>query len=380
MSELASPTQATALQTAFAGARQRILAVQQADGAIPWFEAGPWDPWNHVECAMALSVMGEREAAEAAYRCLLARQKSDGSWLADYGNALPIADHIHIARRPAPQFHDSNFTAYCALGVLHHALRFQDRGFAEAYWPMVRDAIDFVLSLQSPWGDISWSAEAAADQKGDDALIAGNSSIFKSLSAALSLADLQGQAVTTWRQGHQALGSALSHRPERFNRQSEVRSVFAMDWYYPVLNGVVTSTAARDRLAKDWSSFVDEGRGCHCVTDQPWVTVAETCELSMSMAAAGLKHRAKQLFESQTRYSDADGVYWMGWQYEERIFWPAEQPSWTQAAVILAADVLYGTTPSSDLLIAQPGDMRRKTLRLATASTSSNKPDRSANL
>ena len=35
---------------------QRILDLQTPQGAIPWFEDGPWDPWNHVESAMALTV------------------------------------------------------------------------------------------------------------------------------------------------------------------------------------------------------------------------------------------------------------------------------------------------------------------------------------
>ncbi len=29
-----------------------IATVQQQDGAIPWFEGGTLDPWDHVESAM----------------------------------------------------------------------------------------------------------------------------------------------------------------------------------------------------------------------------------------------------------------------------------------------------------------------------------------
>ncbi len=378
MTEATTALSKTDFRSGLSGACDRILALQLANGAIPWFEHGPWDPWNHVECAMALSVMGEKRAAEAAYRFLHDRQKPDGSWLADYGNALPMADRLHIARAPAPQCHDSNFSAYCALGVLHHALRFHDRDFACDHWPMIQKAMHFVLSLQSPHGDISWSSEGAADPTSDDALIAGNASIYKSLSAAVCLADWLGQPADAWRSSRQALKNALCHQPDRFDRQGKDRSAFAMDWYYPVLNGLLTGAAARQRLSDGWSRYVSDGRGCHCVADQPWVTVAETCELSMSMAAAGLRHQAVQMFERLARYSDAGGVYWMGWQYDERILWPVEQPGWTQAAAILAADVLYGSAVTSDLLIAQDGDIRRKTLRLATASSSSNPPDRSA--
>ena len=32
---------------------------------IPWFEGGHCDPWNHVEAAMALSVGGFHDEADA---------------------------------------------------------------------------------------------------------------------------------------------------------------------------------------------------------------------------------------------------------------------------------------------------------------------------
>ena len=44
-----------------------IARTQEPDGAVPWFRGGHTDPWDHVECAMALLVAGEVEAAERAY-------------------------------------------------------------------------------------------------------------------------------------------------------------------------------------------------------------------------------------------------------------------------------------------------------------------------
>ena len=52
-----------------------------------------------------------------------------------------------------------------------------------------------------------------------------------------------------------------------------------MDWYYPVLGGALRGAAAAERLARGWDTFVVPGLGVRCVSDQPWVTVAETCEL-----------------------------------------------------------------------------------------------------
>src|SRR6266699_2662204 len=56
-----------------------IAAVQQPDGAIGWPD-GHVDAWNHVECAMALSVCGLRDSCRRAYEWLRANQRPDGSW------------------------------------------------------------------------------------------------------------------------------------------------------------------------------------------------------------------------------------------------------------------------------------------------------------
>ena len=58
---------------------------------------------------------------------------------------------------------------------------------------------------------------------------------------------------------------------------------------------------------------------------------------------------AKKLFTEILNISDFDNVPYMGWQYKENIFWPDEKPSWTAAAVILAADGIYDLSKGSSL-------------------------------
>ena len=43
-----------------------IADVQQHDGAIPWFEDGCLDPWDHVESAMGLTIGGRFDEAKQA--------------------------------------------------------------------------------------------------------------------------------------------------------------------------------------------------------------------------------------------------------------------------------------------------------------------------
>ena len=60
-----------------------------------------------------------------------------------------------------------------------------------------------------------------------------------------------------------------------------------MDWYYPVLGGAVRGAGAAARLHAGWDEFVVPGLGVRCVSDEPWVTGAETCELVIALDAVG---------------------------------------------------------------------------------------------
>ena len=132
-----------------------IAAAQESSGAIPWFEGGHTDPWDHVECAMALTAAGLLEPARAAFEWSRDTQRPDGSW--------PIqirAGTVEDANS------DSNFCAYIATGVWHHVLVTGDASFAAAMWPMVHKAIDFVLDLQVGCGEICWARSEAGPEIG----------------------------------------------------------------------------------------------------------------------------------------------------------------------------------------------------------------------
>ncbi|MDA7775472.1 hypothetical protein N8993_14970, partial [Pseudomonadales bacterium] len=61
-----------------------IARVQQSSGAIPWFEGGSLDPWDHIESAMGLTIGQRFEEARAAYQWLIDNQTEKGTWLAAY--------------------------------------------------------------------------------------------------------------------------------------------------------------------------------------------------------------------------------------------------------------------------------------------------------
>ncbi|MCG5434398.1 prenyltransferase [Mycobacterium sp. MYCO198283] len=309
-----------------------IAATQEPSGALPWFAGGHTDPWDHVENAMALTAAGLYEPALAAYEWSRRTQRADGTW--------PIQFRAGVVEDPHS---DSNFCAYIATGVWHHVLVTGDGAFAERMWPVVSRAVDFVLGLQLPGGEMAWAA--GPHGPADRALTTGSASIHHSLRCALALADHVGEAQPEWELAVGRLGHALASHPEAFDDEGR----HSMDWYYPILGGAVRGDAAAERVDARWDEFVVAGLGIRCVIDRPWVTGAETCEFVMALDAMGARDRALEQFAAMQHLRERDGSYWTGLVYADGKRWPVERTTWTGAAMVLAADALSSTTPGAGL-------------------------------
>ena len=313
-----------------------IADVQLPNGMIPWFPGGHADPWNHVEAAMALALGGRRGAAERAFEWLQSVQRFDGSWHQYY-----LADRVEEAKL------DTNVCAYVACGVWHHWLLFQDRGFLESLWPTVERAMDFVLSLQKPRGEVIWAMHADGTPW-SYALLTGSSSIAHSLRCAIAVAEVLGHERPDWELSAARLAWVIQNEPDAF----EPKDRWAMDWYYPVLTGMISGDDGRRRLAGGWDTFIMEGRGTRCVCDRPWITAAETCECVLAHLAVGEEDRALQLFEWAQDLREDDGSYWTGIVHPEAKHFPGgERSTYTAAAVVLADDALSRTSAASGLFV-----------------------------
>lgn len=315
-----------------------IASVQQHDGAIPWFEDGTLDPWDHVEAAMGLSIGGRVHEAQRAFYWLADQQREDGSWLAAYQDGAVI-DGTRA---------ETNFVAYVATGIWHHYLINPDPMFLKTMWPVANAAMEFVADLQTAHGEVYWALDTRSGIN-KDALITGCCSIYKSLECMANICVTLGKDPRRWLWVRQRLGDAIRNKPERFDRTWPSKSRYSMDWFYPVLTGVLDEEAARARLRVAWERFVEPGVGCRCVADEPWVTIAETCELSMALAAAGELSRATEVFNWLHAFRADDGSWWTGYAMRDDVMWPEERPTWTAGAVLLAADALAQHTPASRL-------------------------------
>lgn len=313
-----------------------IASVQLPNGMVPWYVGGHADPWNHTEALMALALGGRVAEAERGFEWLVANQRPDGAWHQYY-----LEDSIEQDKL------DANVVAYVAAGVWHHWLLTGDRGFLESLWPTVDAAIGFVLDLQTPRGEILW-ARHADGTPWTFALLTGSSSICHSLRCAIAIADELGHNRPDWELSAARLARVIRDEPDAFAPKHR----WAMDWYYPVLAGVIGGDAGRERLAERKDAFIMEGKGVRCVSDRPWVTAAETCECMMALLSVGERDAARDLFTWSQNLREPDGKYWTGIVYPDEVHFPGgEQSTYTAAAVVLGADAFVGGSPASHLFV-----------------------------
>ena len=311
-----------------------ILNTQRPSGEIPWSEGDKTDPWDHIEAAMGLVIGGYLKEARQAFDWLRANQLTDGSWYSAYRKGVP-----------EDKTRETNMSAYVAVGVFHYWLITKDRGFLETMWDTVRRGVDFAVSHQSANGEIYWavSPQGNVDRM---ALLTGSSSIYMSLKCAMAIAAELGMATLPWADALERLGDAIRNRPTLFNM---TKSRFSMDWFYPVLCGAVTGDKAGRRIERHWKKYVVEGLGVRCVSDQPWVTIAESSELVLALAAMGDEEKAHFVFNWLSEHVFADGSFWCGFTFPDMTRWPVEKITWTNAVVLMAADALFSLTPASRL-------------------------------
>ena len=319
-----------------------ILDCQSPLGAIPSLKNGKLDPWDHIESTMGLTTLGHYDAAKLGFNWLFNNQNSDGSWFSEFKN-----DQVIQANK------QTHFSCYVTVGLLHFFKITKDIDFIRSNWKKASKAINFSINLQNTNGTIPWCINED-NLPDEDYLITASSSILKSLECAMALfnilEDKDKAKLERWEFAYNKLRQAIRNPDGLFDLKIS-RKRFSMDCYYPVISGAFSTFESKDFIKKTVNKFYIEGIGIKCVEEEPWVTVAETNEFVMAAIKADQLELAKKIFCESLNISDSCNIPYMGWQYEENIFWPDEKPSWTAAALILAADAIYTFTNGSDVFI-----------------------------
>ena len=144
---------------------------------------------------------------------LVGLQREDGAWHQYY-----LADSIEQDKL------DANTVAYFAAGVWHRWLVTGDRAWVESMWGVVEKAIDFVLDLQTPRGEILW-ARHADGTPWSFALLTGSSSMCHSLRCAVAVAELLGHDRPDWELSAARLAQVIrahcnGQAPDAFDEQT----------------------------------------------------------------------------------------------------------------------------------------------------------------
>ena len=315
-----------------------IKSIQYKSGAIPSNEDGTHDPWDHIESIMGLNIYKDIEASKSAFNWLTHHQNSDGSWYAKYYKTDAIEKN-----KP------THFSPYIAVAALHFFRIFNDINFLQSIWSSIELALNFSVELQQDNGTIPWSINNN-NQIENDYLLTGCSSILKSIECGIALSKILNETenIEKWKKAHLLLSNAIQDPDGKFDLIKD-RKRFSMDWYYPILSGCLKQDEKSHYINKIFKDFYLDGIGIKCVIEEPWVTVAETSEFILALMCAGYDDEAKRLLFDVLNISDEEGIPFMGWQYEQNIFWPEEKPSWTAAALMLSADCVFDYSDASDL-------------------------------
>ena len=243
---------------------------------------------------------------------------------------------------------DTNVTCYVANGVWHHYLSTGDTAFLEEFWPVSSAPSTTCSTTRRETGEIAWRG----DDPADGALLTGSSSLHASLRCAIAIAERLGHERPDWELSLGSLAIAIAHRPDVFLDKER----WAMDWYYPILGGVLRGHAAHARVAAGWEHVRRRGPRRALRLGPAVGHRGRDVRVRDGARRDRRRHDAARELFAWVQFLRADGGgYWTGANFEGDAFdrdgelYPVEQPTWNSAAVVLAAHTLGGAGPTAGL-------------------------------
>jgi len=296
----------------FEPSKNWIISNQSPSGAIFWDEKGKCDPWDHCECLIALAIYEEWDSFWKGVNWFFTNLNKDGLIYAEFQNEKPSKLH-----------YESHHAPYIIIPLIQAHLIDQDQDYKKilTYEQLLK--LENVFEALNDFKDHDGYFYWAKDCNGylDNSLITASMSILLSLVAKdKSFPEFK---INMWQ--------------EKFNRDGIDRSRFSMDFYYPFLAGIKNN---KKEFLESLDKFYIKGLGVKCVAEEPWVTIAESSECVISALIHDNEYIAKEIFNDIQQFQNRDGIFPTGYQYDMEIFWPEENSTWTNAAVIIAAHAL----------------------------------------
>lgn len=296
----------------FEPSKNWIIANQSSSGAIFWDEKGKCDPWDHCECLIALAIYEEWEHFWKGVNWFFTNLNEDGLIYAEFQNEKPSKLH-----------YESHHAPYIIMPLTQAYLIDKNQDYNKVLTNEQLHKLENVFEALNDFKDDDGYFYWAKDNNGysDNSLITASMSIF--LCLVLKDKSFPRFEIDMWQ--------------EKFNRDGVDRSRFSMDFYYPFLAGIKNNKKEFLYLLDNY--FV-KGLGVKCVAEEPWVTIAESSECVISALIHDNENIAKEIFNDIQQFQNKDGIFPTGYQYDMEIFWPEENSTWTNAAVIIAAHAL----------------------------------------
>ncbi|MHB8189295.1 MAG: prenyltransferase/squalene oxidase repeat-containing protein [Ferrimicrobium sp.] len=311
-----------------------LVSIQHDNGMIAWTPSHHADPWNHSEAVLALLLEGEVLAARAGIDWLGSVVNRDGSLFQYYQRNGVKEPRI-----------DLNSCLYPAVAIAGY-LRATDYAYdTDQILGWFDRTTAFVLAHQRSDGSFPWAL--GADRRPlSGSLVAASSAMVLSLEAIRLIDEDLGRV-----------------RPEVVGAESGLREwlagpmpgvidkgEWAMDWYYPVLAGVVSRSRVDELLGHLFSIHGVDGEGIRAVASAPWVTTAETAETAMALVRLGRGADARKLLGGTRALRRNDGSYLTGWVLPGRTSFPDQECSTYSAAAVLIAHHLVELDRAATLI------------------------------
>ncbi len=311
-----------------------LCSEQRESGFIPWTACSHGDPWNHSEVVIALLLGGRFEEARKGLDWILYSQNQDGSLCQYY---LPSG-----VKEPKRDLNCCSYPYLALLLGIELGVLDIDEALLRSY--MV-SSVKYILSYQDSAGGFPWAVDPDG-QPYEGRLLSGSSSMVTSFQAAIEIMKQLSLDPSELAVAEKALSSlVVKSRLENFLD----KSVWAMDWYYPILAKGAEVEEYQHRVSHLFADNFEPGYGVCCLSTSRWVTTAETAEFAMALSIVGRQVEAENVLKMTSQMRWRDGSYLTGVTVPSmRSFPNGERSTYSAAAVIIANSVL--SNPGGELL------------------------------